>query len=205
MDAEDWNRRYAAADLVWSAEPNRFVAAALDGLPPGRALDLASGEGRNALWLAGKGWRVTAIDYAQIAVDKGRERARQDRLDVDWTVGDVLAYLPPAEGFDLVLIAYLHLPPGQMAQVWALATRAVAPGGTLFAIGHDRTNPTHGTGGPQDPDLLWVPEELTRTLVADGLTVDRAERVQREVATDEGPRQAVDTLLQAHAPVPDLP
>lgn len=205
MDAEDWNRRYAAADLVWSAEPNRFVAAALDGLPPGRALDLASGEGRNALWLAGKGWQVTAIDYAQVAVDKGRERARREGLEVDWTVGDVLAYRPPAEGFDLVLIAYLQLPPDQMAQVWALASRAVAPGGTLFAIGHDRTNLTQGTGGPQDPDLLWTPEELTRALVADGLTVDRAERVRREVATDEGVRQAVDTLLQAHAPRLDLP
>jgi SAM-dependent methyltransferase len=205
MDAEDWNRRYADAGLVWSAEPNRFVAASLGALPPGRALDLACGEGRNALWLAGKGWRVTAVDYARVAVDKGRERAGREGLDVDWVVGDVLAYQPPAEGFDLVLIAYLHLPPDRMAAVWALAARAVAPGGTLFAIGHDRANLTEGTGGPQDPDLLWVPEELARALVADGLTVDRAERVRREVATDEGPRQAVDTLLRAHAPVPYLP
>ncbi|MFD0328131.1 methyltransferase domain-containing protein [Streptacidiphilus monticola] len=75
MDAEDWDRRYAAEELVWSAGPNRFVAEELAGLTPGRALDLAAGEGRNALWLAEQGWRVDAVDWSAVGLDKARRAA----------------------------------------------------------------------------------------------------------------------------------
>ena len=71
MDADGWNRRYAEKELVWSAGPNRFLAAEAADLAPGRALDLACGEGRNALWLAEQGWRVTAVDFSGVAVEKG--------------------------------------------------------------------------------------------------------------------------------------
>src|SRR2546430_7187246 len=66
MDAAEWDQRYAGTELVWSAEPNRFVAAELADLPPGRALDLAAGEGRNSVWLAERGWAVTAVDFSRV-------------------------------------------------------------------------------------------------------------------------------------------
>ena len=80
MDAAAWDERYAATALVWSAGPNQFVESELASLPPGRALDLACGEGRNARWLAERGWQVTAIDWSEVAVDKGR----QVNDAVDW-------------------------------------------------------------------------------------------------------------------------
>lgn len=190
MDAAAWDRRYADTELVWSAEPNRFVAAELGGLPPGRALDLAAGEGRNALWLAGRGWRVTAVDFSPVAIDKGRRLAQRAGLTVDWVVADVLTYRPDA-AFDLVLVAYLHLPPAEMSAAWSVAVRALAPGGVLFAVGHDRTNLDEGTGGPQDPALLHDPGTVVAQLA--GLQVDRAERVRRPV----GDRAAVDTVVRA--------
>src|SRR5947209_13173213 len=106
MDAHAWDERYAAAEQVWSSTPNHFVAAELAGLSPEHALDLACGEGRNAIWLAEQGWRVTAIDYAQVAVDRGRRLGVG--LPIRWEVGDVLtAELPTV---DLVVLAYLQLP-----------------------------------------------------------------------------------------------
>lgn len=193
MDATAWDRRYAETDLVWSAEPNRFVVAELADLPPGRALDLAAGEGRNALWLAGRGWRVTAVDFSAVATDKGRRLAQRAGVVVDWVIGDVLTYQPDGPGFDLVIIAYLHLPPADMSTVWSGAVRALAPGGVLLVVGHDRRNLDEGTGGPQDPTLLYAPDAIVAHLA--GLHVDRAERVRRPVLED---RVAVDTLVRAH-------
>ena len=78
MDADAWDERYAAAELVWSREPNQFVAAELADLPPGTAVDLAAGEGRNAIWLAARGWAATAVDFSQVALDKGARLAAED-------------------------------------------------------------------------------------------------------------------------------
>jgi ubiquinone/menaquinone biosynthesis C-methylase UbiE len=75
VDSQEWDRRYAAAELVWTAEPNRFAVAELQDLPPGRALDVAAGEGRNAVWLASRGWQVTAVDFSAAGLDKGRRLA----------------------------------------------------------------------------------------------------------------------------------
>ncbi len=196
MDAADWDRRYADPELVWGAEPNRFVAAELGGLTPGRALDLACGEGRNAIWLATLGWRVTAIDFSPVAVDKARSAAQRAGVAVDWLVRDVLGYAPSPDGFDAVIVTYLHIPPAEARRVWATAARAVAPGGTLLIIGHDRTNVTEGVGGPQDPELLYEPDTIAAALPG-GLRVRRAERVRRPVPLPGGDRDAIDTLVRA--------
>jgi 2-polyprenyl-3-methyl-5-hydroxy-6-metoxy-1,4-benzoquinol methylase len=193
VDAEAWDERYAAMDLVWSAEPNRFVAAEFADVPPGRALDVAAGEGRNAIWLAARGWQVTAVDFSAVAIDKGRRFARAEEVDVDWVVADVLNYEPASAAYDAVVIAYLHLPPAATAQVFEAATRAVAPGGCVFVVGHDVTNIAEGVGGPQNPDLLYTPESVAAYL--DGLDVVRAERVRRPVSGASV--DAIDTVVTA--------
>ena len=193
MDSTAWNERYHQAEWVWSLAPNRFVAEQLAGLSPGRALDLACGEGRNALWLARQGWRVTAVDFAEVALDKGRRRAAKDGLELEWIAADLTVYVPEPGGFDLVLIAYLHLQPGDMRAVLSRAANALAPSGMLFVVGHDATNPAEGVGGPQDPGILYTPETIATSL--DTLRIDRAERVKRPV--DGAPRPAIDTLVVA--------
>jgi len=201
VDADAWDRRYAGTDLVWSAEPNRFVAAELADLPAGRVLDLGAGEGRNALWLAARGWRATAGDFSAVAIEQGRTLAAALRLDVEWIVADVVhGYRPEPDSFDLVLIAYLHLPPDATATVLGNAAGAVAPGGTLLVVGHDLTNLRDGTGGPQDPERLYTPELITGHL--DGWYLDRAGRARRPVQTDTGTRDAIDTVVRARKPAP---
>jgi SAM-dependent methyltransferase len=196
MDSDAWDARYAAApDLVWSREPNRLVARELADLPPGRAIDLAAGEGRNALWLAQRGWRVTAVDFSAVAIDRGRRLADEHGLSVEWLVADVTGYQPAAGAFDLVLIAYLQLPGDQMAEVLRKAAAGLAPGGTLLLVGHDLTNLEHGTGGPQDPRVLHTPESVTAALP--GLRIEQAATVRRPVPTEDGSVDALDTLVRA--------
>jgi SAM-dependent methyltransferase len=193
-----WDERYSGPDLVWGAGPNRFLAAEVTALPPGRAIDLGTGEGRNAIWLAERGWQVTAVDFSAAGLDRAARLAGQRAVSVDWVQADLLDYQPASGGYDLVLIAYIHLPAAGLARLFRAAAAAVAPGGTLLVIGHDRDNITRGHGGPPDPDRLYTPAAVTAEL--GGLTVARAEQVMRPVTTPEGERTAIDTLVRAERP-----
>lgn len=203
MDARDWDRRYADAELVWSARPNQFVEAELGALPPGRALDLAAGEGRNAIWLAERGWRVTAVDFSQAGLDKGRallaRNERADELEVDWVCADVLEHDPGAGTSDLTLLAYLQLPAEQRTVAVRKGFAALTVGGTLLVIAHDSSNLTEGTGGPQDPTVLYTAEEVLGDLDGERFDVLRAERVARVVpASAEGHQHAGEAERTAY-------
>jgi SAM-dependent methyltransferase len=201
MDARAWDERYAASELVWSGTPNQFVAEELDDLPPGRALDLAAGEGRNALWLAGRGWQVTAVDFSQVGLDKGRALARRHGLDVRWVCADVLTYDPGAGSYDLAVLAYLQLAADQRRTAVRSAFGALRPGGTFLLVAHDSTNLTEGTGGPSDASVLFTAEEVLADLDGERFDVQRAERVARVVRPDEAhrgdpDRTAYDALVR---------
>jgi SAM-dependent methyltransferase len=190
VDSAQWDERYATSEYQWKMAPNQFVAAQLADLTAGRALDLAAGEGRNSVWLAERGWRVTAVDFSRVGLEKGRKlAASRDVTGIDWVVADLRDYRPAASAFDLVLIAYLHCDVSPRAQVLGRAAAALAPGGTLFVVGHDLANLSEGTGGPQDPAVLYTAGALRAELP--GLSVLRAEQVSRTV----GDATAIDVLL----------
>jgi SAM-dependent methyltransferase len=195
---EDWNARYAGKELLWTAEPNRLFAAEAGGVSPGRALDVACGEGRNAVWLAELGWRVTAVDFSEVAIAKGGELAAARGVEVEWVVADVLEYEPEPRGFDLVAVLYLQLPADELSRAIRSAVDAVAPGGTLFVLGHDTTNLTGGYGGPKDVSVLFTPEDVVEELA--GLEIERAEKVRRTVAIDDGEAVAIDAFVRARRP-----
>ena len=208
MDARAWDERYAAAELLWSAGPNQFVEAELADLRPGRAVDLAAGEGRNAIWLAERGWEVTAVDFSLVGLDKGRQAlARHPNgrdLHVDWVHADVLDYDAGPVGFDLALVAYLQLVPEERREATRRAFGLLVPGGTLLVVGHDSTNFTEGTGGPTDQAVLFTAEEVLGDLDGERFEVVRAERVSRQVPTApddalhraEPARTAYDALVR---------
>lgn len=201
MDRQQWDERYSGAEFEWSAHPNQFVAAELTGLPPGRALDLAAGEGRNSVWLAEQGWSVTAVDFSRVGLEKGRKLAAARGVPegrVEWVVADLTGYTPARDAYGLVLIAYFQAEAAVLARVLAGAAAALVPGGTLLVVGHDLTNLTEGTGGPQSPDVLYTPEAITAGLP--GLRIVRAGRVRRTVERDGGQATAIDTLVRAERP-----
>ena len=198
MDAAAWDERYSQSDLVWGAPPNAVVVERVTSLPRGRALDLACGEGRNAHWLATRGWEVTGLDYSAVAVDKARrvaaEAPRSVRERLDYRVADVTDTDLGGE-YDLVLMIYLHLAPEERLQVVNRAISALKPDGILMILGHDAVNLSQGVGGPQDAEILYTPDDLVNSF--DGrLAVDVAERRFRE--TDAG--TAIDALVVAHRP-----
>ncbi|MEV6208459.1 class I SAM-dependent methyltransferase [Kitasatospora sp. NPDC051914] len=208
MDSQEWDARYRVTEQLWGVEPNRWVVRECADLPPGRALDLAAGEGRNSIWLAERGWHATAVDFSAVALHRGRALAATrpggtaDRID--WVHADVLTHTPEPGGHDLVLVAYLQIPADDRRTALRSAAGALAPGGTLLVVGHDTANLTEGVGGPQDPRVLFTPADVLADLAGLGLETVRAEQVRRSVAAPDGrgtTGEAVDALVRLRRPV----
>ncbi|WP_054815464.1 class I SAM-dependent methyltransferase [Nocardia arizonensis] len=206
MEAADWDARYAQGELVWGAPPNATVVSHVFALErpdavEARALDLACGEGRNALWLATHGWRVDAVDFSQVGIDKGRTVAtrlsRSVRNRINWRCADVTdPHAADIAGpYELILMVFLHLPPDQRRALLRRAAGMLSPGGTLLVLGHHTRNLTEGHGGPQDPSILFTPDDVVADLAPelDRLRIRIADRVLRP--TEAG--DAVDALVIA--------
>lgn len=196
MERDDWNRRYEGADLVWTAEPNRFLVEQTAGLRPGKALDLGCGEGRNAVWLAEQGWDVTGVDFSDVALQKAQDLAGSRGVEAEWVEADLREYVPEPGMFDLVAVVYIHVPADERRTMLRRAAGAVAPGGSLVVIGHDRRNLTQGVGGPQDPDVLFSPEDVVADVEGRGLVTRSAEQQTRDVVRDGETLHAIDAVVR---------
>lgn len=202
MDSKTWDNKYKDSELLWSADANIWVKELTQDLPAGTALDLAAGEGRNALWLVARGWQVTAVDFSEVALQRARKLADEhlgpDAGRLTTLKADVETWVPQARSFDLVLVAYLHLQVPQRRSAMRLAAEAVAPGGTLLVVGHDLENLASGHGGPQDPAVLYRPGDIVTDIEPAGLVVDRSETALRPMTDRNGqPADALDALVLA--------
>jgi ubiquinone/menaquinone biosynthesis C-methylase UbiE len=182
MDAEAWDQRYASSTSTGPTGPDSVVAAELADLAAGHAIDLASGSGRHAIWLAAQGWRVTAVDFSAVALGQAARVARRAGVEdsIHFVLEDVLT-IEPRSVFDCALLSYLQVTQVSRRAAVRAAFRALRPGGTFMLIAHDSTNLLEGTGGPQDPDVLYAAEEVLRDLAGERFDVVRAERVSRVV------------------------
>jgi SAM-dependent methyltransferase len=199
FDEASWEKRYRIAPALWSgrANPQLVAEAEAADLPPGRALDAGSGEGGDALWLAGRGWQVTAADFSTVAL--GRAAAQDERLGpqvagrVDWVHADLTSWTPPAASFDLVSAQYLHLPPHDRDPVLARLAAAVAPGGSLLVVGH-RPSELH-TGMPE---MFFTARQVAATLDPAAWDVVVCEDRPRTASGPAGRELPVaDTVLRA--------
>lgn len=189
MDAAGWDDRYREKPLLWTQTPNRFVAEELAGLEPGSALDVACGEGRNAVWLAEQGWEVTGVDFSAVALERADQMAVERGVDVAWVNADVTTW--NADGvFDLVLVSYVHLRPMEFRGLMVRVTSWVGPKGRLFMVGHDRS--TLGVSGPSDPDLVWDTD-----LIAEAVSTLSVERTGVGFRGTDTGEEAADTVVMA--------
>ena len=196
MDSEAWDKRYRGSTLLWTSEANRFLVAEAAALAPARALDLACGEGRNAVWLAERGWRVTGVDFSKVGLEKARALAQARGVHADWVAADLLEYGPEPSAFGLVIVFYLQVPARRAQHDRRPRAAAVAAGGTFLLVGHDSANIEHGHGGPQDPAVLYTAHDIVRDLRGSGLEIERAERVR---ATGRDPGRSADRSRRARA------
>ncbi len=193
FDEASWEERYRIAPALWSGRANPQLVAEAADLPPGRALDAGSGEGGDALWLAGRGWRVTAVDFSTVALGRAAAEAGRLGAEVDWVHADLTRWAPPADAFDLVSAQYLHLPGDDRDPVIARLAAAVAPGGSLLVVGH-RPSEVH-TGRPE---MFFTAQQVAATLDPAAWDVVVCEDRPRTASGPAGHELPVaDTVLRA--------
>ncbi|PSL01311.1 methyltransferase family protein [Haloactinopolyspora alba] len=196
MDAQFWDERYQSHDQLFSGEPNGVLVAEVSELAPGQALDVGCGEGADALWLARRGWQVTAVDISRVAL----QRAAAAGTDVDgrvaWKYGDLTTAPPPPGAFDLVSVQYFPLlrQAGHDGLRGLLA--AVAPGGTLLFVGHDLAEVPPRPEDGFEPSDYYQPSEIA-ALLADDWTVLVDETRARSAPAPAGTHHTHDTVLRA--------
>ncbi len=187
FDESFWEERYSSHPAVWSRSPNPQLVSEAADLPIGSALDVGSGEGADALWLADRGWQVTAVDFSATALRRGAEHADALGADVadriQWVHADLTAWAPPDDGFDLVSAQYMQLPPADRDPLFAGLASTVRAGGTLLIVGHHPSDLASGAHRPPSPDMFYTAEEI-----ADSLSPNRWEIL----AVDNRPRTTTD-------------
>ena len=182
MNRQMWEERYSQSERQWSGKANRWLVELTEEIPPGRALELACGEGADAVWLAGRGWQVTAVDFADSALARGAQAAQEAGVDsaITWLAADLAEWQPQMQ-YDLVAVHYLHLPERQvLSDILRMAWDATA--GTLLVVAHDPANLTEGNGkGPGEEALYTAEEVLAHLGLATGdPAVVLAEKRRRE-------------------------
>lgn len=195
--------RYAASDAVWSGRVNPQLAIETANLEPGRALDVGSGEGADAIWLADRGWLVTGIDFSTVALERAAKHAAAAGVSqrTEWRHVDVRTFDPGPEGsgehWDLVTSQYMHLPDGGMVDLTRRLAGAVAPGGTLLVVGHHPDDLAAGLRHGRR-DFMFTSEDLVPALDLEGWAVEVVEVRKRTVAGPDGEHVAAsDSVLRA--------
>lgn len=190
--AAAWDQRFGEQE--WPTAPDASLVELIEPLTPGHALDLGCGPGRNGVWLASHGWKVTGVDVSPVGLAQAEARAAAAGTTIEVVVADLFDYQPPAGQFDLVLVANVHVAAQDRPSLFAKAAGALAPGGHLLVIGHHLDS--LGQVGPPDPDRLYT-EAILVDLVPT-LHVEEVRRFERPAAPGERP--AVDAILWAVAP-----
>lgn len=162
LGQEFWEERYGSGDAIWSGQPNPQLIAEVSGLAPGRALEIGCGEGADAVWLAERGWQVTATDISTVALGRAEAHARQLGPEIaariSWRHTDLVAPELPAAlvpgDYDLVTAQFMHVPAAQRVMLHQRLAAAVAPGGVLLVVGHAQSDLETGVRRPPSPGLL---------------------------------------------------
>jgi len=199
LEAPAWDERYGGAELVWSGNPNPQLVAEAAELAPGTALDVGAGEGADAVWLARRGWRVTAVDFSKVALERVVQHAADEGVEVTTEQADVRTWEPPAGAFTLVNSQFMHLPSEVFTQVVARLAAAVAPGGHLVVVGHhpkDLESPS--IGRPPVEDMLFTAEQIAGLLdTAEWEILAADTRPRQLIGVDGEPVTGHDAVLHA--------
>jgi SAM-dependent methyltransferase len=202
FDAAFWDARYSSAHALWSGNPNRQLVTEAAGLAPGTALDAGAGEGADAIWLAERGWQVTAVDVSGVALGRAADHAAKAGDEVAarirWQREDLREWIPPERAYDLVTSQYLHLPGTLRSTLLARLAAAVRDGGTLLIVGHHPVDLETTLQRPNHPELMFTGDDLVREIGGDGWEIVTNVAAEREATDPDGrPVTAHDTVFRA--------
>jgi SAM-dependent methyltransferase len=183
MDAAFWNDRYSAADYVYGTAPNEFIAEIADRIPAGPVLCLAEGEGRNAVFLAGRGHEVTAVDQSATGLAKARQLAAKHGRALHTIVADLSTFHIAPNSWAGIVTTFGHLPSVLRREVYAGAVRGLIDGGVFALEAYTPAQLQFNTGGPREIDLLMTASALRADLA--GLEFEILHEIERNVT--EGP------------------
>jgi trans-aconitate methyltransferase len=196
--AQWWERHYQHDDAASVNGPSPYVTDEFVAATPGTALDAGCGTGASAIWLARRGWNVTAVDISSTAIAKAHAQAAHETPDVAhrirWTAADLTSWEPP-ERYDLVVSQYVH-PDMPFGRFVTRLTGAVAPGGTLIVVGHDRADHRSASHAPRDATI--GADEISGLLDARHWKIDIAETRPRQVMHHASHQSIMDTVIEAH-------
>jgi len=185
-----WDQRYQASGSLWSGHPNPQLLAEAAGLPVGTALDAGCGEGADATWLAGRGWRVTAVDISTVALDRGAAHARELSSElaerITWQQADLLSWEPPPQRYDLVSAQFMQLPAEPRAAFFGRIGTGVSKGGTLLIVGHSPGDLNTTAPRPPLPELFFTAAEVAERLDPSRWTILVSEARPRRARDPDG-------------------
>lgn len=208
FDETFWDERYSGSGAVWSGNPNPQLVAEAAGLAPGRALDVGCGEGADSLWLAERGWQVSAVDISNVALQKAAHHASAKAASgtavpalpgtIAWDHHDLLAWTPPAASFDLVTAQFMHLPKVDRDPLYARLAAAVATGGSLLIVGHAASDIHAGARRPDVQDLFFTAADIAGALDENMWRIEASESRPRSAEDSDGhPITIHDEVLRA--------
>lgn len=179
-----WDERYGQHEYYYGTEPNTFLASVCDTIPRGRILCLAEGEGRNAVFLASRGFQVTAVDGSAVGLRKALQLAADHQVNIVTVCADLADFAIESEQWDGIVSCYCHLPPAIRTPLHQQVVGGLRPGGVLVLEGFSKAQLSYGTGGPPSVEMLFSLEELQQELA--GLEFIHAVTTERDVREGRG-------------------
>jgi SAM-dependent methyltransferase len=168
MDEAFLDERYRSSSALWSGNPNPQLVTEAADLAPGAALDVGCGEGADAIWLAQRGWRVTAVDLSGVALERSTAHALEAGVEVaeriDWLHADLTGWMPGAATYDLVSAQFMHLPKDPREALFRRLAASVSPGGTLLIVGHHPSDLQTTVPRPPAPELFFTAADVAAML-----------------------------------------
>lgn len=203
MDASFWNTRYDVNEHVYGERPNAFVEACAVEIPAGPVLCLAEGEGRNAVYLATRGHRVTGVDQSEVGLAKARRFASRSGVVIETVVADLAEYTITPGVWAGIIATFAHLPPDLRRRVHRQVVAGLQPGGVFILEAYTPAQLAFDTGGPKAPELLMTLAALRVEL--DGLELVTGRELERDVIEGDGHtgRSAVVQILARQTPAVD--
>jgi len=197
-----WDQRYASEPAIWSGHPNPQLVAEATSLSPGRALDAGCGEGADAIWLATRGWHVTAVDISTVALERGAAQSRKVGADVadriNWQQADIRTWEPEPQAYELVSVQFMQMPAPMRGPFYSKLSTGVSSGGTLLVVGHSPADLQTTAHRPPCPERFFTAGDIASILDPTLWRIDVTESRAREALDPDGNRITVhDEVLAA--------